>query len=48
MNGFKSEFSMSNDNKSNVNTTLLVPFFSKHPSHALPLCSLTHSDVQML
>jgi len=50
MNGFKSEgFSIGNSNKSNVNTTLLVPFFfSKHPSYALPLCSLTHSDVQIV
>ena len=34
MNGFKSEgFSIGNSNKSNVNTTLLVPFFSVNIHH---------------
>ena len=46
----KSEgFSIGNTNKNNINTTLLIPFFfSKDPSFALPLCSLTHSDVQIV
>ena len=49
MNAFKSEgFSIGNTNKNNINTTLLIPFFSKDPSFALPLCSLTHSDVQIV
>jgi hypothetical protein len=50
MNAFKNEgFSIGNSNTTDVNTTLLVPFFfSKEPSYALPLCSLTHSDVQLV
>ena len=42
-------FSIGNDNKESVNTTLLVPFFfSRNYSHSLPLCALTHSEVQLV
>jgi hypothetical protein len=42
-------FSVGNDNKEDVNTTLLVPFFfSRDTSFALPLCALTHSDIQLV
>ena len=41
-------FKIANFNVTGVNTELLVPFFfSSKSSQYLPLCSLTHSDVQV-
>lgn len=44
-----SGFVIGKDNIENVNSILHVPFFfSKDPSMALPLCSLTHSTIQLV